>query len=232
MYTCLYYIYIFIYETTTRSFYHSLKYLYPSQYPGLSLRAMRLLQSVLSLPTAAPRQPAPVCFNEDTPEHVSRLSLFPPSLRLVTPESDDLPACVDVLMECFYKDALTLASAEFSAEEMEAIGPVLSIFNGGLKSLTRALLLLDTRQRLGSRPQVGGWRHDADDVLMIVLQEVESDRVLGIVELSEQPRDGRVPGDPINPLKWPPWRRPERCAYICNLAVTRDYRRQVTRKKK
>ena len=133
---------------------------------------MRLLQSVLSLPTAAPRQPAPRCFNEDTPEHVSRLSLFPPSLRLVTPESADLPACVDVLMECFYKDALTLASAEFSAEEMEAIGPVLSIFNGGLKSLTRGLLLLDTRQRLGSRPQVGGWRHDADDGLMIVLQEV------------------------------------------------------------
>ena len=39
---------------------------------------------------------------------------------LGTPEPGDMPEVIDVLMDGFYKDVLTLAADEFSEEEMEA----------------------------------------------------------------------------------------------------------------
>lgn len=143
---------------------------------------------------------------------------------LVRRRPDDLPACVSVLVDGFYKDILTLAKNEFSEEEMEVLRPTLAIFNDGFASLTRVLLGFEASRRLSGRMRDGGvQRVVASDALMLALQERSSGTIIGVAELSQQPCDGKVPGD----LRLPelPWaRRPPRVAYLCNLAVLRSWR--------
>jgi ribosomal protein S18 acetylase RimI-like enzyme len=60
---------------------------------------------------------------------------------------------------------------------------------------------------------------------MLVLVERASDAIVGVAELSQQPRDGKVPGD-VRPPRLPWTSAPEypRVAYLSNLAVRTDYR--------
>ena len=49
------------------------------------------------------------------------------AVRLGTVEEADFGACTECLLDGFYKDMLTLASDEFSAEEMEKLRPALNV---------------------------------------------------------------------------------------------------------
>ena len=121
-----------------------------------------------------------------------------------TVEPRDINSCIEVLMQGFYKDILTLAANEFSEEEMEVLRPTLTRFNGALKWLTRVLLTYEAGKRLGSTLPVGGFDRPATrgDGLMIAMQHRESGSIVGVVEISEQPCDGKVPGDVR--LPWAP----------------------------
>ena len=153
------------------------------------------------------------------------------SFRLGSVERADVPACVDVLMDGFYKDILTLAKDEFSEEEMEQLRPVLTALNGVFASLTRANLFLDAGRRLSPRLDDGGLqRGNPKDALMLALQERATGTIVGVAELSQQPRDGKVPGDFRLPLQLPWARSPDGTslgapvAYVCNLAVRSQWR--------
>eukprot|EP00966_Prymnesium_polylepis_P327274 7383154-Prymnesium_polylepis.1 len=63
------------------------------------------------LPAAHPlaRCPPPRCVRDDLPEGVRSTD----DLLIGTIEPDDVPACIDILVEAFYKDILTLAKDEF-----------------------------------------------------------------------------------------------------------------------
>ena len=124
-----------------------------------------------------------------------------------TVEPHDMSSCIEVLMQGFYKDILTLAANEFSEDEMQVLRPTLTRFNGGLKWLTRLLLTYEAGKRLGATLSVGGFDRPATrgDGLMIAMQHRESGSIVGVVELSEQPCDGKVPGDVR--LPWAPKQR-------------------------
>mmetsp|Transcript_21146 Transcript_21146/g.66200 ORF Transcript_21146/g.66200 Transcript_21146/m.66200 type:complete len:220 (-) Transcript_21146:242-901(-) len=119
-------------------------------------------------------------------------------------------------MDGFYKDALTLAAAEFSDEEMELLRPPLTRVNGGLKAFTRLLLRLQAQARCGGRLKAPS-ADSPPPQGSLMLCAVEGGSVVGVVEVSIEPRDGRVPGD-VRPLH-PPWAPRERVAYVSNLAV-------------
>ena len=142
-----------------------------------------------------------------------------------TVEPQDLPSCVAVLMDGFYKDVLTLAADEFSKEEMEVVTPVLSQFNGGLKWLTRILLSYEAGKRLAAKLPTGGYeRHiRPGDGLMIAVQHRNTKAIVGVVEVSEQPCDGKVPGDVRLPTL-PFISMPPNVAYVSNLAVLSEWR--------
>jgi len=140
-------------------------------------------------------------------------------VRLGLAETADLDACVDVLMGGFYKDALTLAAESFSEEEMQLLGPPLSRVNVVLERFTRFMLKLTTAGRCGQRLMAPSAR-DAPpngNSLMVCAHRPSSGEVVGVVEISIEPRDGRVPSD-IRPLE-PPWSKRPRVAYVSNLAV-------------
>ena len=92
---------------------------------------------------------APCCVRDDVT--VSPEITLPSGLRVGTLEPDDLPHCIEVLLECFYKDTLTLAEAEFSEEEMEKLRPALQLVNGAFTNYNRVALTQTTRLRLGRR---------------------------------------------------------------------------------
>ena len=100
--------------------------------------------------------------------------------------------------------------------------PVLAFFNGAFSRLTRVVLFIEAARRLAWRlPRGGVGRGDSrDGALMLALQHRESGQIVGVAELLEQPRDGKVPGDLRLPWATPP----ERVAYICNLSVLRAWR--------
>ena len=116
--------------------------------------------------------------------------------RLGLAQHADLGPAVDVLMDGFYKDALTLAAEEFSEAEMEAMRPVLSRVNGQLRRFTRTMLFLQANGRCGERlrspslepPPSGG-------SLMICVHKPATGEIVGVVEVSIEPKDGRVPGE-------------------------------------
>ena len=203
-------------------------------------------------PTHA-RCAAPRCVRDDVT--VSPELALPSGLRVGTLEPDDLPHCITVLLECFYKDTLTLAEAEFSEEEMEQLRPTLEKINGAFISYNRLALTQTTRLRLGRRLLSGGtWQMQPGCSLVLVAQE-ESGRIVGVAELSTQPLDGKVPGDVRVPqLPWgasrdtvrsrlaaraaatnlaatftPSLREPrppkQECAYVSNLCVSSSWRR-------
>lgn len=145
-----------------------------------------------------------------------------------TAEWTDLPSCIGCLMDGFYKDILTLAKDEFSEEEMEAIGPTLEIFNDSFQRLTRFLLTWEARRRLAPSLDQGGLaRTSGNNALMLVLQERSSGEIVGVAEMSQQPCDGKVPGDIRLPRL--PWVEadsaiPPQVAYLSNLAVRSAWR--------
>lgn len=106
--------------------------------------------------------------------------------------------------------------------------PVLSKFNGFFKRFTRAVLFYQTFVRVARRLPRGGVEPPPPSragALMIALQERASGEIVAVADLSEQPRDGKVPGD----LRLPraPWGSdapPARVAYVCNLAVLSSWR--------
>ena len=160
---------------------------------------------------------------------------LPPELRVGSVEPHDLPPCIALLLDCFYKDALTLAAEEFTEAEMEKLRPTLQAVNGVLAGWNRIALTETTKQRLGARLQSGGTRLEpVGCALMIAVQEVDTSRIVAIAELSTQPRDGKVPGDLRLPGWWPPqlpWARsrPSRdleCAYLSNLCVAAPWRKR------
>ena len=174
-------------------------------------------------PGRAPERCRPRMVREDValPPHIS--AELSSDLRLGSVEEVDIPACVDVLMECFYKDALTLASEQFSAEELEKLTPSLSLFNGALETAARLSLLWDTKRRIGPRLTAGGVARSDTAALLLALQNRTSGEIVGLAELSIQPLDGRVPGDFSIPRL--PWAPPvPRCAYICNLGTPTAWR--------
>ena len=176
----------------------------------------------LSSSSVAPRARPIVLVRDDGPAFAE---FDRSTFRFGTVEPDDFPECVSVLMDGFYKDILTLAKDEFSEEEMEAMRPVLSIFNGAFSRLTRTVLQFEGRRRLSRRMPVGGLeRGDSPDgSMMLCLQHRDSGAIIAVGELSEQPKDGKVPGDLRLPLL--PWQqKPQRVAYICNLAVRNEWR--------
>ena len=140
-------------------------------------------------------------------------------VRLGLAETADLDACVGVLMDGFYKDTLTLAAAEFSEEEMKLLGPPLTRVNGVLERFTRFMLKLTAGLRCGKRLKAPSARDAPQngDALMVCAHRPDSGEVLGVVEISIEPRDGRVPSD-LRPVD-PPWAKRPRVAYVSNLAV-------------
>ena len=60
---------------------------------------------------------------------------------------------------------------------------------------------------------------------MLVLKErAGAGKIVGVVELMQQPRDGKVPGDPRLPsVPWRPGATPS-VAYLSNLAVRKEWR--------
>ena len=162
---------------------------------------MRLLSLLVPAPPHA-RCAAPRCVRDDIT--VSPELVLPTGLRVGTLEPDDLPHCITVLLECFYKDTLTLAEAEFSEEEMEKLRPTLEKINGAFISYNRLALTQTTRLRLGRRLLSGGtWQMQPGCSLVLVAQEAESGHIVGVAELSTQPLDGKVPGDVRLPeLPW------------------------------
>ena len=161
------------------------------------------LPATLRLAPSHARCAAPRCVRDDVtvrPEFA-----LPSGLRVGTLEPDDLPHCITVLLECFYKDTLTLAESEFSEEEMEKLRPTLQKINGAFISYNRLALTQTTRLRLGRRLLSGGtWQMEPGCSLVLVAQEAESGSIVGVTELSTQPLDGKVPGDVRMPSL--PWR--------------------------
>ena len=147
------------------------------------------------------------------------------AFKFGTVEQSDLPECVTVLMDGFYKDILTLARDEFTEEEVEIMKPALSVFNGAFMELTRVVLNYEANKRLKERLPFGGVeRGDSErGDLMLVLQHRETNEIVAVGELSEQPKDGKVPGDLRLPAL-PFVRQPSRVAYISNLAVRNSWR--------
>jgi hypothetical protein len=116
-------------------------------------------------------------------------------IQLGLAEEADLGACVDVLMEGFYKDAMALASAEFSATEMQQLTPALSRINESLRRFTRFLLRLQANGRCGEGLRAPNVRPPAPgSSLMLCAHKPETGQIVGVVEVSVEPRDGRVPG--------------------------------------
>ena len=145
-----------------------------------------------------------------------------------TPEPGDVPEVIDVLMDGFYKDVLTIAGDEFTEEEMEVLRPALEKVNGGLKWLTRFLLTFEAVRRLKTRLIPGGYKRpsNTNDGLMIAVKHKDSDAIVGVIELMMQPCDGKVPGDLRFPqLPWMPPQEPvKEIPYISNLAVRSSWR--------
>jgi ribosomal protein S18 acetylase RimI-like enzyme len=152
-----------------------------------------------------------------------------------TAEPDDLPACVAVLMDGFYRDLVTIAADDggFSSDELEKLLPLLRKLNGGLRTFTQTLLTLETQCRLSKTLASPPRRADglptlptargSEDALLFAVQDRKSGAIVAVVELSEQARDGKVPGDVRLPS--PPWaEKPGEVAYLANLAVHSDYR--------
>ena len=189
---------------------------------------MRLISSLWQPAHVTHPRVGPIVLVRDDVDTSICASLDRSAFRVGTVEPGDLPACVDVLMCGFYKDILTLARAEFTDEEMALMTPTLSVFNGAFERLSRTLLLLEARRRLAWRLPRGGverGENSRDDALMIALQHRESGSIVAVAELSEQPKDGKVPGDVRLPTL--PWNsEPKRVSYICNLAVLKAWRGQ------
>ena len=98
-----------------------------------------------------PRSPAPRCVRDDIDASLLPVGFNRTPFTFGTIEQADLPACIDVLMDGFYKDILTLAKDEFSEEELVKLRPALSIFNDSFMKLTRMLLSFETARRLSPR---------------------------------------------------------------------------------
>ena len=73
--------------------------------------------------------------------------------------------------------------------------------NSGFTAFTRAFLSFDTCRRMGMRLFNGGIGRREGQSLVLSVKRRSDSRVLGLVELSEQPMDGRVPGD----VRLPRW---------------------------
>ena len=166
---------------------------------------------------------APRCVRDDVTVRLE--SGLPSGLRVGTLEPDDLPHCITVLLECFYKDTLTLAESEFSEEEMKKLRPTLEKINGAFTLYNRLALTQTTRLRLGRRLLSGGtWQMQPPCSLVLVAQEAESCKIVAVAELSTQPLDGKVPGDIRMPTL--PWRvsratvRASRSLTRANLSAT------------
>ena len=189
---------------------------------------MRLLATPNALVAAVPppRCAAPRCVRDDLPAAVRQdLAALcnAGNLQIGTVEPSDMPACIDILMDSFYKDMLTLAAGEFSEEELTIITPTLEKLNGVFTRFSRAVLSFDTARRVGGRLQSGGVRRAPGETLLLAVRSSPDRRVLGVVELSEQPRDGRVPGD----VRLPQWAtRAPTVPYVASLAIARDSRRK------
>ena len=101
---------------------------------------------------------------------------------------------------------------------------MLAILNGAFLRLTRVLLASEARKRLASQlKRDGSYGGGRTDSLMLAIQHRESGTIIGVAELSQQPRDGKVPGD----IRFPsaPWMTPPaQVAYTSNLAVRREWR--------
>ena len=78
---------------------------------------------------AAPRCPPPLCVRSDVAPSIVQSLELPENLRIGTAEPDDMPEIIDLVTECFYKDALTLAAEEFTEAEMELLRPALSLIH-------------------------------------------------------------------------------------------------------
>ena len=158
-----------------------------------------------------------------TPLHTDTTHTLP----LATPQTKDLPKCVDLLHAAFYKDALTLAKQAFSPEELERIEPPLRRVNGLLSRVARASMRAPATRRLRRRLRPASppaHTRPGDRPALMRCALAPSDGALdGVVELSLEPRDGLVPGDLRLPLLVP---RAPRVPYISNLAVREAARRQ------
>ena len=182
-----------------------------------------LLNTLMPTPPPAPRCAPPCCLRSD----LSSPLPLPEQLRIGTVESADLEPCIDVLVECFYKDALTLAAEEFSEEEMEQLRPALLAVNGYLAFISRIILSETTRQRVGARLQSGGTGLEPrGSALMIAAQDASSRKIVAIAELSTRPRDGKVPGDLRLPTLPGQPSRDFETAYVSNLCVTGGWRKR------
>lgn len=167
----------------------------------------------------AARASAPACVRSDAEDlHVPGLN--PAEYRLGTLELGDIPDCVTLLLDGFYKDMLTLAMDDFSEEEMQKLRPVLSFLNSYFSQIAKQILTVETFTRAFPRLNQAGL--GPGEPLTLVLQDRQSLAVLGVVELSLQPADGKVPND---------WRLPswlssgdEKLPYLANLVVRRDMR--------
>ena len=174
-----------------------------------------------------PRAAVPRCVRDDAYELIELPKVDSEAFLLGTAEPSDMPACIDCLMDGFYKDILTLAKDEFSEEEMIVLTPTLTVFNGAFSRITRLSLTLEANKRLATRLDNGGLqRGEEADALMLVLQERGSGDIVGVVEVMQQPCDGKVPGDfrlPSLPGPWAPPRAPV-VAYLSNLAIRSEWR--------
>lgn len=181
------------------------------------------MHTALFVAAPAPRCPPARCVRDDVGTLADRVGL-PAGLRVGTIEPRDIPDCITLLLECFYKDTLTLAEADFTEEEMLKLRPALQVVNGAFTFYNRLGLTQTTRLRLGRRLLSGGTgKMEPACSLVLAAHEADGGRMIGVAELFTQPLDGKLPGD----LRMPslPWvkREPE-CAYMSNLCVSASWR--------
>lgn len=180
------------------------------------------------------RSRSPLCVRDDmdvdVPQAINRSAFI-----IGTVEADDLPECANVLVETFQRCLIKAAKEELLLPEkvVEALRPLLTFLNEDYVRFSKKWVLELIQERTKGRIASGGLRRGIvkeeefqfginEDVLMLALKDRETGSIVGVAELSEQPLDGKVPGD----LRFPalPWQSPPpRCAYVCNLGVRREW---------
>ena len=84
-----------------------------AQLAGAQLAGAQLAGTQLA---TARRCPPPLCVRNDVAPSIVQSLELPENLRIGTAEPDDMPEIIDLVTECFYKDALTLAAESGHAD--------------------------------------------------------------------------------------------------------------------
>jgi len=141
-------------------------------------------------------------------------------------ESSDIDAAIEISMESFFRPRLKLGS--FAENDMNNFEKVM--MNGVIGAFTR-FEVFDARLNnwMGYATRCGKRLDDANlhagkDSIIFAATDKGTDNLVGLVEISLEPPDGRL-GPPMkNPLRQEPSSSDQ--AYLCNLCVVKSRRRR------